>query len=163
MAGQLIDFSRLCIHTITTKPWAIEKSAEEFGKAGISGISVWRDSLDGRDIAKTGDLIRSHGLEIVSLVRGGFFPSIDAAKRKTAIEDNRKAIDEAEALGSPMVVLVCGAEPRIPLEHSRDQIKAGLEAILPYAEQAKVKLAIEPLAPDVRRHPLGDQHPGTSK
>ena len=56
-------------------------------------------------------------------------------------------IDEAEALGCPMIVLVCGAEPRIPLEQSRDQIRAGIEAILPYAEQAHVKLAIEPLHP----------------
>ena len=61
--------------------------------------------------------------------------------------DNRLAIDEAEALGCPMVVLVCGAEPRIPLAQSREQIKAGIEAILPYAEQANVKLAIEPLHP----------------
>jgi len=147
MASQLTDLSKLCIHTITTKPWQIEQSAEEFGKAGVGGISVWRDTLEGRDITKTGDLLRSNGLEIVSLVRGGFFPSIDAIKRKEAIEDNRLAIDEAEMLGCPMVVLVCGAEPRISLEKSRAQIRDGLEAILPYAENSKIKLAIEPLHP----------------
>lgn len=147
MANQLTDLSKLCMHTITTKPWEIEKSAEEFGKAGVGGISVWRDTLEGRDIAKTGDMLRSNGLEIVSLVRGGFFPSIDSLNRKESIEDNRLAIDEAEALGCPMVVLVCGAEPRISLEKSRDQIRAGIDAILPYAENARVKLAIEPLHP----------------
>ena len=147
MAEPIKDLSKLCIHTITTKPWPIETSVEEFGKAGVGGISVWRDALEGRDISKTGDLIRSSGLEIVSLVRGGFFPSFDAGKRKASIEDNRKAIDEAEALGAPMVVLVCGAEPRISLNQSRDQIKAGIEALLPYSEQAGVKLAIEPLHP----------------
>ncbi|MCG8309286.1 MAG: sugar phosphate isomerase/epimerase, partial [Cytophagales bacterium] len=147
MAKQLHDLSKLCVHTITTKPWAVEKSAEEFGRAGIGGISVWRDALEGRDIARTGEMIRANGLEVVSLVRGGFFPSIDSTKRNEAIEDNRRAIDEAEALGSPMVVLVCGAEPRIPLDHSRNQIRSGIEAILPYAEQANVKLAIEPLHP----------------
>ena len=147
MANQIKDLSKLCVHTITTKPWAIEQSAEEFGKAGIGGISVWRDTLDGRDIAKTGDMLRANGLEIVSLVRGGFFPSFDSGKRKESLEDNRLAIDEAEALGCPMVVLVCGAEPRISLQKSRDQIKAGIEAILPYAENANVKLAIEPLHP----------------
>lgn len=147
MANQLTDLSKLCMHTITTKPWKIEKSAEEFGKAGVGGISVWRDTLEGRDIAKTGDMLRSNGLEIVSLVRGGFFPSIDSLNRKESIEDNRLAIDEAEALGCPMVVLVCGAEPRISLEKSRDQIRAGIDAILPYAENARVKLAIEPLHP----------------
>ncbi len=147
MANQLADLSKLCMHTITTKPWEIEKSAEEFGKAGVGGISVWRDTLEGRDIARTGDMLRSNGLEIVSLVRGGFFPSIDSLNRKESIEDNRLAIDEAEALGCPMVVLVCGAEPRISLEKSRDQIRAGIDAILPYAENAGVKLAIEPLHP----------------
>ena len=92
-------------------------------------------------------MLRSNNLEIVSLVRGGFFPSIDAMKRKEAIADNRLAIDVAEALGCPMVVLVCGAEPRVPLDKSREQIRDGIEAILPYAENAKVKLAIEPLHP----------------
>jgi sugar phosphate isomerase/epimerase len=147
MANQIKDLSKLCVHTITTKPWSIEQSAEEFGKAGIGGISVWRDTLDGRDIGKTGDMLRANGLEIVSLVRGGFFPSFDSGKRKESLEDNRLAIDEAEALGCPMVVLVCGAEPRISLQKSRDQIKAGIEALLPYAENANVKLAIEPLHP----------------
>ena len=147
MATQITDLSKLCIHTITTKPWQIEQSAEQFGKAGVGGISVWRDTLEGRNIAKTGDILRASGLEIISLVRGGFFPSIDSIKRKEALNDNRLAIDEAEALGCPMVVLVCGAEPRISLEKSRDQIKEGIEAILPYAENASVKLAIEPLHP----------------
>lgn len=147
MASKLEDYSKLCIHTITTKPWQIEQSAEAFAAAGVGGISVWRDTLEGRDIAKTGEMLRANGLEVVSLVRGGFFPSIDAAKRKESIADNRLAIDEAEALGCPMVVLVCGAEPRIPLSQSRDQIRAGIETILPYAEQASVKLAIEPLHP----------------
>lgn len=147
MAAPITDLSKLCVHTITTKPWKIDQSVEEFGKAGIGGISVWRDTLQGRNIAKTGDMIRANGLEIVSLVRGGFFPSIDAVKRKESMADNMLAIDEAEELGCPMVVLVCGAEPRISLEKSRDQIRDGIEAILPYAENAGVKLAIEPLHP----------------
>lgn len=147
MASQITDLSKLCIHTITTKPWQIEQSAEEFGMAGVKGISVWRDTLEGRDIPQTGEMLRANGLEVVSLVRGGFFPSIDAIKRKEAMADNRLAIDEAEALECPMVVLVCGAEPRISLEKSRDQIRDGLESLLPYAENANVKLAIEPLHP----------------
>ncbi|NJN26995.1 MAG: sugar phosphate isomerase/epimerase [Cyclobacteriaceae bacterium] len=147
MASTLTDLSKLCVHTITTKPWNIDLAAEEFGKAGIGGISVWRNTLEGRDIVRTGDLLRANNLNIVSLVRGGFFPSADAIKKKEAIEDNRLAIDEAEALGASMLVLVCGAEPRISLDKSREMIRAGIEAILPYAENAKVKLAIEPLHP----------------
>ena len=105
------DLTRLCIHTITTKPWKIEEAAKHFADAGVKGITVWRDALEGRNIKATGNMLRDHDLNIVSLCRGGFFPSKDMHKRKLAIDDNRKAIEEAEALGTSMMVLVCGADP----------------------------------------------------
>ena len=144
---QLSDLSRLCVHTITTKPWTIEQAAKNFSEAGIRGITVWRDALNGRDIKQTGQLLRELNLEIVSLCRGGFFPHISSTGRQEAIDDNRKAIDEAEALGAPLIVLVCGAVPGQSLSESRKQIRDGIAAVLPHAEAAGVKLAIEPLHP----------------
>ena len=143
----LTDLSRLCVHTITTKPWKIEEAAKNFSEAGVGGITVWRDALAGRDIRKTGELLRNLGLEIVSLCRGGFFPSIEKEKRKLSIDDNKKAIDEAAELGTKMIVLVCGAEPRQSLHDSRKQIQEGIQSLLPHAESAGIKLAIEPLHP----------------
>ena len=143
----LNDLSRLCVHTITTKPWAIEEAATHFAAAGVKGITVWRDTLEGRNIFQTGKMIRDQGLQIVSLCRGGFFPSTDSGKRQLAIEDNKRAVDEAAALGAPIIVLVCGADPLQSLQTSRSQIRDGIEAVLPYAEKAGVKLAIEPLHP----------------
>ncbi|MEX0883684.1 MAG: sugar phosphate isomerase/epimerase family protein, partial [Cyclobacteriaceae bacterium] len=141
------DLSKLCVHTITTKSWGIEEAAENYERAGVKGISVWRQYLGGRNIAQTGDRLKSHGLEIISLVRGGFFPSVSNTQREKSIEDNLRAVDEAAALGAPMIVLVCGADPGQSLEISRDQIKDGIEKILPYAIENGVKLAIEPLHP----------------
>jgi sugar phosphate isomerase/epimerase len=146
-AQPITDFSRLCVHTITTKPWAIEEAAKNFCEAGIGGITVWRDTLEGRDIRQTGQLLRDLNLEIVSLCRGGFFPAPDAPGRQAALDDNRRAIDEAKALGAPLIVLVCGAVPGQPLAESRKQIQEGIAAVLPHAEAAGVKLAIEPLHP----------------
>jgi sugar phosphate isomerase/epimerase len=146
-ASDLTDLSRLCVHTITTKPWEIEEAAERFAAAGVKGITVWRQALEGRDIAATGKMLRGHGLDVVSLCRGGFFPYRDEAGRRAAIDDNLKAIDEAEALGAPLIVLVCGAQPGQPLSESRRQIQAGIEEVLPRAIEAGVKLAIEPLHP----------------
>ena len=139
--------SRLCIHTITTKPWAIETSASKFAAAGVKGITVWRDTLEGRDIARTGQLMRDHGLSVVSLCRGGFFPAATAEGRAKALDDNRRAIAEARALGAPHIVLVCGAVPGQPLVESRKQILDGIAALLPECAAAGVKLAIEPLHP----------------
>jgi len=147
MAKELTDLSRLCIHTITTKPWPIEKSAQEFSKKGVGGITVWRDALQGRNIAETGKMLRELNLEIVSLCRGGFFPALDKKGRQAALDDNFKAIDEAAALGAPMVVLVCGAAPGQSLQESRKQIQEGIAACLDHAKAAGVKLTIEPLHP----------------
>jgi sugar phosphate isomerase/epimerase len=146
-AAPLPDLSRLCVHTITTKPWPIETSAAKFAAAGVKGITVWRDTLAGRDIAKTGQLLRDHGLAVVSLCRGGFFPATSADQRTKAIDDNRRAIEEAHALGAPHVVLVCGAVPGQSLIESRKQIVDGIAAVLPLCEATGVKLAIEPLHP----------------
>jgi sugar phosphate isomerase/epimerase len=146
-AKQLTDLSQLCIHTITTKPWGIEEAAKNYSAEGVKGITVWRDALADRNIKQTGQLLRDHGLNIVSLCRGGFFPNKEKEKRKLAIEDNLKAIEEAAELGTRLIVLVCGADPTQSLEDSRKQIKEGIEAILHQAKAAGIKLAIEPLHP----------------
>ena len=141
------DFSKLCIHTQTTKPWTLEECIINFASAGVNGISIWRHLLEGKDLDKIKLLLDSNRMDVVSLVRGGFFPSVDPKKRLSAIEDNQLAIEQASALGAPLVVLVCGAEPKQSLESSRQQIKEGITALIPLAEKRKVKLAIEPLHP----------------
>jgi len=146
-SNSLTDLSRLCIHSITTKPWSIEEAAKNYSVNGVKGITVWRDALTGRDIKKTGDMLRNHGLTVVSLCRGGFFPAKENSRRKAAIEDNRRAIDEAYELGTNMIVLVCGADPAQSLEDSREQIYEGIAALVNDAKDAGVRLAIEPLHP----------------
>ena len=141
------DTGKLCIHTLTTRPLNIEAAIEEYARIGAKGITVWRESLEGRNPAQVGLQIRDAGLSAVSVCRGGFFPAVEAAARRAAIEDNKRAIDQAARLGAPMLVLVCGAVPEISLEESRRQILDGIEAILPSAEDARIRLAVEPLHP----------------
>lgn len=143
----LSDLARLCIHTITTKPWDIETSASKYEAAGVKGITVWRDTLVGRNTAATGRMLRDHGLSVVSLCRGGFFPAVDPSDRRKAIEENRRAIEEAHALGAPLIVLVCGSIPGQALSDSRKQIAEGIAALLPDCQASGVRLAVEPLHP----------------
>ena len=146
-AEPLKDFSRLCVHTITTKRWELEEAIDRYAEADVSGITVWRQWLDGRDPAVAGERIRAAGLEVVSLCRGGFYPALDEKSREEAIKDNKQAIEDAAAMGAPLVVLVCGAIPGQSLVESRKQITDGIAATLPLAESLGVKLAIEPLHP----------------
>ena len=149
MSLPLSDTSKLCVHTITTQPWPVEKAIEEYSRIGVSGITVWRQALEGRNPTKVGDEIRQAGLAVVSLARGGLFPGLDEATRQAAINDNRRVIDEAAGLGAPLVILVCGALPEQPLPESRRQINKGIETVLPHAEACGVQLGIEPLHPMV--------------
>lgn len=137
----------LAVHTVTTKPWTLREAVSRFSAAGVKGITVWRDKLEEMVPSKARQLIADHGLETVSLCRGGFFPGTTREARQKGIDDNLKAIDEAEALGAPLIVLVCGAVPGQPLTESRKQIQEGIEAVLPRALEAGVKLDIEPLHP----------------
>jgi sugar phosphate isomerase/epimerase len=98
-------------------------------------------------VKESAKVLAGSGLEVVSLCRGGFFPAVTKEARQAAIDDNKKVIDEAAAIGAPLIVLVCGAVPKQPLEESRKQIADGIAAIAPYAKQAGVKLGIEPLHP----------------
>ncbi len=147
MPPPLQDFSRLAIHTVTTRPWGLEEAVANYAAAGIGGITVWRDTVGEQGHAATGRMIRDSGLEIVSYVRGGFFADPAAATRQEAIDDNKRMIDEAAALGAPLIVLVPGAVPGQPMDVSRAQIRDGLAAVLPHAEAAGVRLGIEPLHP----------------
>jgi sugar phosphate isomerase/epimerase len=147
MTRVLTDLSRLCIHTITTKPWSLDEAVEHYARAGVAGITVWRDAIRGKHLRRAGERIRDAGLQIVALCRGGFFAAEDASSRRVAISENLQIIQEAATLGAPLVVLVPGADPGQSLEASRAQIREGIEAILPRAETNGVKLAIEPLHP----------------
>ena len=119
----------------------------EFPKRGVNGITFWRQALEGRDLSSVARQTRESGLEVVSLCRGGFFPALDAAARQRAVDDNLLAVEQAHALGAPLVVLVCGAVPGQALSESRKQIAEGIAAVLPAAAQAGIRLAIEPLHP----------------
>lgn len=147
MASELKDFSKLCVHTLTTKPWGIEACVKNYSRAGIHGITIWRNVLEGQNLQAVKSLLDDHNMQVVSLARGGFFPSVDAAKRDEAIDDNLGAIEQAAAVGAPLIVLVCGADGRQSPEKSREQIAEGIIRLLPAAEGAGVKLAIEPLHP----------------
>ena len=141
------DLRRFAVHTVTTKPWGIERAVDEYARAGFGGISIWRDAVEGRNPAGVRRLLGEAGLRGVSLVRGGFFARGDSRGYREALEDNRRCIDEAHGLGLPLIVLVCGADPELGLHESRRRIGDALLELAPEAAAAGVRLGIEALHP----------------
>ncbi len=132
---------------MTTRPWSLMEAVRNYVKATVPAITVWRQHIEPIGAKEAGKILRDAELSVASLCRGGFFPAFSPADRQKAIDDNRRAIDEAAEIGAPLVVLVCGAVPRMSLYDARQQILDGIAAVLPHAQQAGVILSIEPLHP----------------
>jgi len=137
---------RLSFNQMTADPWTLERAVHECAENGVLHIAAWRHKLDG-DAARASALIRGAGLRVSSLCRGGWFSAPTAEERRQRIADNRVAIEEAEALEAPVLVMVCGPANGQTLEDARATVLDGLREVLPDAEKAGVILGIEPLHP----------------
>jgi sugar phosphate isomerase/epimerase len=137
---------RLSFNQITADPWSLEQVVSNCAKSDIRTIAVWRHKLDG-DVRKASRLIRSEGLRVSSLCRGGAFSAPTAGERKERIADNRVAIEQAAILGAPVLVIVSGPPNGQTLNDARATVLDGLRELLPDAEKAGILLGIEPLHP----------------
>ena len=140
----------LSLNTVTVRDrWTLRQCIEGCARHGIPGISPWRDKVAEMGLAQAAQAIRDAGLTVTGLCRGGMFPAADEAGRRAAIEDNRRAIAEANALGARCLVVLGGGLPpgSKDLPGARAMVRDGLAAILPEARAAGVTLALEPLHP----------------
>jgi sugar phosphate isomerase/epimerase len=143
------DKQLLAINSATVKSLSLEQLVEAVARAGIGGIAPWRDIVQACGIERAGKLIRDAGLAVSCYCRGGMFTAADAAGRQAALDDNRRAVDEADAIGAKCLVLVVGGLPKgsRDLADAHAQVRDQLAALLPYARAADMPLAIEPLHP----------------
>lgn len=150
------DHAALSINTATVRRQApLDRIVEACAGLGIRRISPWRDQVHAVGLQRIASQLRDAGLGLSGYCRGGFFPAADAAGLRAALEDNRRAIDEAKALDSPCLVLVVGALPGAltgavahkDIALARSQVADGIAATLEYAREVGMPLAIEPLHP----------------
>src|SRR5947199_8794243 len=136
--------SGLSLNTATIKKqWKLAQAIEGCARHEIRGISPWRDQVAQMGLKEAVKSINSHGLTVTGLCRGGFFTA------KNWRDDNRRAIEEAHALGAQCLVLVVGglADGSKDLISSRDRASEGIATILPEARNGDGQLAIDPLPP----------------
>ncbi|TQE34050.1 sugar phosphate isomerase/epimerase [Streptomyces ipomoeae] len=143
------DLSRFSINQMTVKQLSMPELVAQCVELGIPGVGLWREPVAAYGLDATAKLIRDAGLTVTTLCRGGFFTAIDPAERSAALEDNRRAIDEAATLGTDTLVLVSGGLPAgsKDLHGARERIADALSELGPYAFERGVRLAIEPLHP----------------
>lgn len=154
------DFSAnhdcLSINTATVrKQWSLDRIIDECAKRNIRAIAPWRDQVAAAGIDKTARQLRATGITLSGYCRGGFFPAPDKNGLALALEDNRRAIDEAKRLDAPCLVLVVGSLPGAlngkpaytDIARARNEVRDGIATTLEYAAEVGMPLAIEPLHP----------------
>ncbi|MFE3030295.1 sugar phosphate isomerase/epimerase family protein [Streptomyces canus] len=145
----MTDLSRFSINQMTVKQLSLPELVSACGELGIGNVGLWREPVRSYGVEETAKLVRDAGLTVTTLCRGGFFTAIDPDERAAALDDNRRAVDEAATLGTDTLVLVSGGLPAgsKDLHGARERIADALAVLGPYAEEHGVKLAIEPLHP----------------
>ena len=147
MTGGALD--RFSLNQMTVKQLSLPELIAACVEFGIGKVGLWREPVQAYGVPETAALVRSAGLEVTTLCRGGFLTAIDPDERAAALADNRRAVDEAAALGTDTLVLVSGGLPAgsKDLGAARERIADALAELAPYAESHGVRLAIEPLHP----------------
>lgn len=158
------DFSQdhrwLSINTATVRKQhgaevPLSRIIDQCAERGIRAISPWRDQVAAIGLNKIARQLKALGMELSGYCRGGFFPAPDTAGLRAALDDNRRAIDEARTLNAPCLVLVVGALPGAlqgkaaykDISRARGEVRDGIAASLEYAREIGMPLAIEPLHP----------------
>jgi len=131
------------------KQWGLRDAVAAAARHGFAGIAPWREMVQELGLAESAKLFRDSGLRVTGYCRAGLFPAEDAAGRQAAIDDNRRAIDEAAAIGAENLVMIGGGMPKgiRCLDTARIMFADGVAAVLPHARAAKVPLALEPMHP----------------
>jgi len=129
--------------------WNLGQAVEACAKLGIKAVDPWRDQVAKFGLENSAKVIKDNGMQVTGYCRGGMFTAADAKGRAAAIDDNKRAIDEAATLGADCLVLVVGgvADGSKDIEGARIQVAEGITAVLDHARAAKMPLAIEPLHP----------------
>jgi sugar phosphate isomerase/epimerase len=141
------SIARLSINQHTVRNWTIPEVLEGCVAEHIPFVSLWRDKIAETGLDETVQRLRDTGIRVSSVCRGGFFPAVTTEQQHKNLEENCRALDEAAAVGTEVLVLVCGGIADRDIDRSRGMVMDGIERLLPYAEQVGVKLGVEPLHP----------------
>jgi sugar phosphate isomerase/epimerase len=144
------DPDKLDLNTATLRPpWTLREIVEACARHHIRAIAPWRDRIREVGLREAAAMFRHEGLAVSSLCGGGMFPAADRRRRLAALDENRRAVDEAAGLEAACLVLPVGglAPGSKDLPAAREQVRDGLGELLEHARGSGVALAIEPQHP----------------
>lgn len=144
------DLNRLSINQLTTRDrWSLPEAVDGYARAGVGAMAVWWEKLREIGAERAARVIRDAGMAVSGYCVGGMMTARDPADRRRRLDDNRRMVDEAAAIGSSCLVAIGGgldAGDR-DLDTARRRALDGFAELLPRVRDAGIVLALEPLHP----------------
>jgi sugar phosphate isomerase/epimerase len=141
--------NRVALSELSTMRWSLEEDVMAYAAAGFGGIGVWRQKLDEYGEEKGAELIREHGLTVSSLQWCGGFTGTEPHSYEEAIADSLLAIEQAHAINANCLIMHGGGQGGHIQKHLSRILRGAIETILPRAIELNVRLAIEPMHPQM--------------
>ena len=146
----MLDEALLSINQATTREqWSLPEAVAGYARQGVHGIAVWHDKLREVGLAEGARLLREHDMTVTGYCIGGLLTAADHAAWSTALDENRRAIEEAAVIGAQCIVFVAGGlvDGSKDLVGARARCLDALDVLLPEAKAVGVTIALEPLHP----------------
>jgi sugar phosphate isomerase/epimerase len=137
---------RVSLSQVSTLDWSFERDVAFYPNAGVRAVGVSVRKLEAIGIARADALLRDAGLSVSCLTSSGWFPLDDAAGTDAALAQTRRHLAAAAALGAECLFILPGHAPSLSWEEQAERARPLLRALVPEAECAGVRLAIEPVS-----------------
>jgi sugar phosphate isomerase/epimerase len=135
---------RFSLSEITTLHWSFERDVEAFAAAGATAVGVALRKLEACGVGRAARLLREAGLAVSCLTSSGLFPLGDDAGERAALERTHRHLDAAAELGADCLMVLPGSAVGWSWEEAAARARPLLDALVPLAEQARVRIALEP-------------------
>ncbi|HEB2087939.1 TPA: sugar phosphate isomerase/epimerase [Escherichia coli] len=111
---------------------------------GIGAIAPWRRELQGEDLQQIARQLAASNINVSGLCRSTYYTAPTLAERKLAIDDNRRALDDAAVLNAACYMQVVGGLPMgtKDLYEAREQVKQGIRQLLPHSKEVGVAVDV---------------------
>ena len=146
------DLNQLSINQLTTRDqWSLPEAVDGYARAGVGAMAVWWEKLREVGTERAARAIRDAGMAVTGYCAGGMLTARDDAHWRRRLDDNRRMVDEAAAIGSSCLVALGGGLDLgdRDLEGARQRALDGFAELLPCVRDAGIVLALEPLHPMV--------------
>ena len=140
----MFDFA---ISQTTTSRWELPVEVSRIVEHGYDAIAAWRPKVSDLGVAAAAATVAAAGVRVSSLQWTGGFTGGDGRSFDESIDDALDAIEMAEGLAAPVVVVHSGCRGGHTRSHAARLLWQALEMLAPRAARAGVTLALKPMHP----------------